>query len=98
MLSPPRNPSMAPPRPSAILVVDDVPEQRYAVARMLSRAGYEVLEAGTGREALAAVRRGPELVLLDVHLPDISGFEVAAAIRNAPETAFIPIVHLSATA
>src|SRR5687768_3907015 len=85
-------------RPKArILVVDDVAANRYTAVRILERAGYEVSEATTGGEALAAVERRPDLIVLDVHLPDMLGFEVSERIRARPDTAHIAILHLSAS-
>jgi CheY-like chemotaxis protein len=60
-----------------LLNVDDDAAGRYAKSRILTRAGYEVLEAGTGADALQLVKqKRPSLVLLDVKLPDINGLEV----------------------
>lgn len=81
-----------------ILVVDDDAATRYQVARMLRQAGYEVLEAANGTQGLEiAVREVPALVILDVRMPDILGFEVAERLRAEPATAQIAIMHLSAT-
>ena len=85
--------------PTTVLVLDDRPESRYLVTTWLSRAGYEVVEAGSGAEALAAVRRGDiDVALLDVNLPDMSGFEVCEAIRADAAVSSMPVIHLSATA
>jgi PAS domain S-box-containing protein len=78
------------------LVVDDNPAALYATARVLRSAGYEVLEATTGSAALA-LARDADLVVLDINLPDMDGFEVCRRLRAAPETAQLPILHLSAT-
>jgi DNA-binding response OmpR family regulator len=87
------------PSPTTVLVLDDRTESRYLVATWLSRAGYEVVEASSGAEALAAVRRGGiDVALLDVNLPDMSGFEVCESIRADVVTAAMPVIHLSATA
>lgn len=81
-----------------ILNVDDSEAARYATTRILTQAGFDVIEAGTGREAVRlAVERQPDLVILDINLPDIDGFEVVQLLRADPRTAAIPIVHLSAT-
>lgn len=80
-----------------VLHVDDNEVQRYAVARMLRRAGFKVVEAGTGAEALAQVQQHPDLVLLDIKLPDMDGFEVCRRIKADPQTALIPVLHLTAT-
>ena len=66
-----------------LLNVDDTEAARYAKQRTLHHAGFEVVEAGTGGEALAKVEElRPALVLLDVHLPDISGIEVCRIIKQ----------------
>lgn len=67
-----------------ILNVDDYLPGRYARTKLLKQAGYTVIEAGTGRETLELVdREHPALVLLDVNLPDISGFDVCRQLRDA---------------
>jgi CheY-like chemotaxis protein len=79
-----------------ILIVDDYPGARYLRSRILSEGGYEVLEAGTGAEALAVARTlKPSLILLDVNLPDISGFEVCEQLKRDPTTAAIPIIQIT---
>jgi PAS domain S-box-containing protein len=80
-----------------ILHVDDTDAQRYAISRVLRHAGFEVLEARTGRQALEIVEQLPDLVILDVNLPDISGFAVCKQIKANEATARIPVLHLSAT-
>ncbi len=80
-----------------VLHVDDNEPQRYAVARMLRRAGFNVLEAANGAEALEQVKEKPDLVLLDVRLPDMDGFEVCRRIKADADTARIPVLHLTAT-
>ena len=80
-----------------ILNVDDNDAGRYAVTRTLRQAGFEVSEAVNGTEALHKVMEKPDLVILDVNLPDLSGFEVCRRIKADPETDFIPVIHLSAT-
>jgi serine phosphatase RsbU (regulator of sigma subunit)/FixJ family two-component response regulator len=83
--------------PGALLLVDDDEAKRYLIATWLRRAGHTVTEAVTGREALTMVEAA-ELVLLDVNLPDISGFEVCRLIKGDPRTASIPVIQVSATA
>lgn len=81
-----------------ILHVDDNEANRYIVSRILQNAGFTVVEAATGAIGLeAVVEHQPALVILDVQLPDISGFEVCRQIKANPETAFIPVLHLSAS-
>jgi signal transduction histidine kinase len=80
-----------------ILVVDDNPATRYSTSRVLRGAGFTVVEAATGNEGLQLVRSGVDLVVLDVNLPDIDGFEVCRQIRQVDALRFLPVVHLSAT-
>ncbi len=80
-----------------LLLVDDDEAKRYVLATWLRRAGHTVTEVGTGREALSQAGAA-ELVLLDVHLPDMSGFEVCRRIKANPLTASIPVIQVSATA
>ncbi|MEH1768227.1 MAG: response regulator [Nostoc sp.] len=81
-----------------ILHVDDNEANRYVVNRILQNAGFSVVEAATGATGLeAVVNFQPDLVILDVQLPDISGFEVCRQIKANPETTFIPVLQLSAS-
>jgi serine phosphatase RsbU (regulator of sigma subunit)/DNA-binding response OmpR family regulator len=80
-----------------LLLVNDDKARRYLIATWLRRAGHTVTEAGTGGEALG-LAGSAELVLLDVNLPDMSGFEVCRRIKGDPETAAIPVIQVSATA
>ena len=79
-----------------VLVVDDNPATRYSTARVIRAAGFRTAEAGSGGEALALIAQGVSAVVLDVHLPDIDGFELCRRIRANPATASLPVVHLSA--
>jgi len=81
-----------------ILNVDDYEPGRYARSQLLRSFGFDVREAKTGGEALSAVTlEPPALVILDVNLPDISGFEVCRRLKEGPTTATVPVLHLSAT-
>ena len=81
-----------------VLNVDDVETHRYSISRVLSHAGFEVKEATTGNEALQrAIAERPELVLLDIHLPDIDGYEVCHRLKSNPDTAEITVVHITAS-
>ena len=81
-----------------ILNVDDYSPGRYARTKVLQQAGFTVREASTGKEALQlAATHNPALILLDVNLPDMSGFEVCRLIRNDPKIRPTTVVHISAT-
>lgn len=81
-----------------ILNVDDYDAGRYAITKILTMAGFTVIEAGTGMEALKKVREEqPDLVILDINLPDIDGFEVCRQIKEYRSLITIPVLHLSAT-
>jgi len=80
-----------------ILVVDDSTLVRDATSSMLRGAGFEVIEVGTGEDALRLASRRPDLIVLDVHLPDLDGREVCRRIKANPATAAIPVLHLSGT-
>lgn len=82
---------------SIILNVDDTASSRLISTAILQQAGFEVVQAACGADALALVQKLPHLVLLDVNLPDINGFEVCRQIKTDPRTAMIPVVHLSAS-
>ena len=80
-----------------VLNVDDNEARRYAKSRILKRGGYQVIESETGTEALRVVKElHPKLVLLDVKLPDITGFAVCEAIKADPATAHIMVLQISA--
>jgi DNA-binding response OmpR family regulator/serine phosphatase RsbU (regulator of sigma subunit) len=80
-----------------VLLVDDDEAKRYLLATWLRRAGHTVTEVGTGQEALSKAGAA-DLILLDVNLPDMSGFEVCRQIKANPQTAAIPVIQVSATA
>ena len=83
--------------PAQILVVDDNPATRYSTSRVLVSAGWKVVEAETGTEAIEKAQSDVDLVVLDVNLPDIDGFAVCRRLREIEATARLPILHLSAT-
>jgi PAS domain S-box-containing protein len=80
-----------------ILSVDDNAAARYSRNRLLKGAGFEVTDAATGTAALAAVEACPDLVILDVGLPDIDGFEVCRRIKADPRTSTVPVLQVSAS-
>ncbi|MFL5561482.1 MAG: ATP-binding protein [Gemmatimonadaceae bacterium] len=80
-----------------VLVCDDTDANRYAVSRWLRSAGFEVLEAATGGEALEQARPDLDLIVLDVRLPDQSGFDVLRTLKSDRRLADIPVIQLSAS-
>ena len=93
------SPETAPTATVQILVVDDHPENRTALRAILSSSDYRIVEAGSGGDALLRLLEEDFAVLLiDVVMPDMSGFELAAAIKERERTAAIPIVFLTAQA
>ncbi|QJR12962.1 Sensor histidine kinase RcsC [Usitatibacter rugosus] len=81
-----------------VLVVDDNEGGRYAKSRILQLAGFEVIEAGTGYEAIRLLKeRRPELMVLDVRLPDLNGRHVVLRIRADPDVADVAVLQTSAT-
>ncbi len=80
-----------------ILLVEDDPAVMRAMSYMLEKEGYEVLTAMNGLEGLTKVKEeNPDLLILDVMLPGIDGFEVCHRLRAEPQTAQLPILMLSA--
>lgn len=81
-----------------VLNVDDNEVGRYTKSRLLRMAGYEVIEAASGAQAIELARsRGPDLALLDVKLPDIGGFEVCRQLKSDPRTRLISVLQVSAS-
>jgi len=84
---------------SKILLVDDEPDIIYLVRRFLEREGYNVVEAYGGRDALRkTVEEQPDLILLDVMMPDLDGWDVSRTLKTECETQHIPIVMLTVRA
>jgi DNA-binding response OmpR family regulator len=81
--------------PPAILCVDDDEPNRRAFALLLRRAGFQTMEAPSGHDALRLAGQRPDLIILDVDLPDIDGLEVCRRIKAHPATAAIPVLHMS---
>jgi CheY-like chemotaxis protein len=82
---------------TSVLVVDDHPAIRAVLARLLALAGYNVRSASCGPDALDAVRRhAPEVAILDVMMPGMSGLDVLAAMRCDPATAGVRVIFYSA--
>src|SRR6201998_2842181 len=76
-----------------ILTVDDNEACRYSLARSLRDSGYQVVEAKTGAEAISRAAELPDLIPLDINLPDMNGFQVCRTIKADPATNHIPILH-----
>jgi len=82
-----------------ILLVDDQPDQVHMYQFALEHAGFVVHDAATGTAAIAEARRlRPDLIVLDLRLPDMSGWDVCVALTRDPSTSGIPIVILTAAA
>ena len=79
-----------------IVIADETAVTRGRVARALERSGFNIIEAGTGAEALQLALAHPDLMILDTRLPDMDGVEVSRRLRSHPATAGIPLLHLSA--
>ncbi|SQF98317.1 multi-sensor hybrid histidine kinase [Paucimonas lemoignei] len=80
-----------------LLIVDDNAATRYALRRRMERHSFIVSEAGTGTEGLELIAaQMPDALILDVNLPDMSGFDVVRLLRSEPRTALLPVVHVSA--
>lgn len=76
-----------------ILVVDDSPTERFFLADLLARRGYEVVTAQNGEEAIAKARaERPSLVVMDVVMPHLSGFQAARALSRDPDLQSIPVI------
>jgi signal transduction histidine kinase len=80
-----------------VLIVDDREENRYVLCRSLERAGFGCTAVSSGIEALKIAQTLPDLIILDVHLPDISGYDVCQRIKKDPRTASISILQISAS-
>ncbi|MFJ7988372.1 SpoIIE family protein phosphatase [Streptomyces sp. NPDC096351] len=101
MIPDPSSPDYSDNSTATVLVVDDNPTNRYVLRTTLSRAGHEVVEAEDGTQALAMLRTGaslPEVTIVDVRLPDMTGFDVCERIKGDPATAALPVIHVSASA
>jgi CheY-like chemotaxis protein len=83
--------------PATVLVVDDEIHMRRLAARILELAGYTVLEAASGSEALSIIEETPpDVITCDISMPGMSGFEFLAALKAIPSGAKIPVIMLTA--
>jgi signal transduction histidine kinase len=83
------------PTPS-VLIVDDEPSNLQLLRAHLAPAGYSIMEAGSGLEALEMADRGPDLILLDILMPDLDGLETCSLLKENEATRDIPVIFLSA--
>jgi two-component system cell cycle response regulator DivK len=82
---------------STILYVEDNPENRLLVRRVLVSEGYDVVEAANARDALERIRESaPSLILMDINMPDIDGYTLTTKLRAIPELIQVPIIALTA--
>jgi len=90
--------NVTPNRFSRVVVVDDTPEARRLIRRILQSQGdFEIFEAANGREAIELINKElPDLVILDLMMPEVNGFMVLDALRSKPETANIPVIVATA--
>ncbi len=82
-----------------IMVIDDEPDILFTVGQMLEISGYEIIKARSGDEAirtLSDLNINPDLILLDIMMPEVSGWDVAAKIKENPKWNSIPIIFLTA--
>ena len=80
-----------------VLVVDDTLANRWVLLRVLEEAGYSVTEGETAADAVRLANHRPDLIVLDVRLPDGSGFELARQLKESPRTADLPVLLISAS-
>lgn len=79
-----------------ILVVDDNEAHRYVITKILSKRGVEVCQASSGKEALENVDCSPDLILMDIHLPDMTAYTVLEKLRREEQTRDLPVILMSA--
>src|SRR5829696_5672479 len=86
------------PDDATVLVVDDLPQNLRLLDAVLTPRGFTVLQAASGEEALELLRtQSPDVVLLDVMMPGLDGYETCRRIRQEPATSFIPVVMVTAS-
>jgi two-component system cell cycle response regulator DivK len=84
---------------STVLIIEDNEKNRYLISFILRGAGYEIIEAVTGEDGVVtALRMHPDLILMDIQLPGIDGYETTRRIRKSPEGADVPIIALTSYA
>jgi two-component system cell cycle response regulator DivK len=84
-------------RDISILYVEDNPENRMLIRRILQAEGFNVLEAGSAPEAFETIQTTfPDLILMDINLPDVDGYTLTTQLRNTPGLSSVPIVAITA--
>jgi two-component system cell cycle response regulator DivK len=87
----------APSKNATILCIEDSPDNRLLVRRVLEAEGYRFVEAGDARSALELITvQIPDLILMDINMPDMDGYTLTARLRSMPQTKYIPILALTA--
>lgn len=82
-----------------ILYIEDNPQNMRLVRKILRSAGYDVLEATEGLSGVAlAAREVPDLILMDINLPDINGLEATSRLKASPQLSWIPVIAVTANA
>lgn len=85
-------------KPKSVLIIDDQPDERIIQSAMLGYLGYEVREAGDGHSGLESAREAPpDLVLLDIAMPNLDGFSVCRTLKADARTAAVPVVLFTAS-
>jgi CheY-like chemotaxis protein len=85
------------PQEATVLIVDDQPDNREMFSTLLRSEGYRTREAAGGMEAMDQIaREAPQLILLDVSMPDMDGYAVASLLKADPKTSAIPIIMVTA--
>lgn len=76
-----------------VLIIDDSPTETYKLSSVLEKQGYEVISAATGEEGIAMAKlQSPDVILMDVVMPGVNGFQATRQLSKAPDTAHIPII------
>ena len=79
-----------------ILIVDDSPTEIHVLKSMLKKGGYEIFTANSGEEAISTAKTEiPDLILMDVVMPGINGFQATRELSKTPETAHIPVIIIT---
>ena len=85
------------PREKKILIVEDNNDCRDLLAKLINSSGYDAIEADSGREAISkAIEMHPDLILMDIYLPDIGGDKIIARLKANPDTRDIPVIITTA--